>query len=114
MTMLCGFRTSIERGIPTEHNYHTWMVRDVVSRSAGVPAGAKSVARPNISSVPKPWQCRVHTSLYVKTAQPARLDALRLLAGEHGVMAVSVLGEDCVVVAHHATRVGEASMVDDR
>ncbi len=77
----------------------------------GPPAGAKSAARPNISSIPKPWQRRVHRSLYVKTPQPVLLDALRLLAGEHGVMAVSVPGEDRVVVAPHPNRVGESSMV---
>ncbi len=111
MTMFCGFRPSIERGIPTEHNIHIWLVVDVVSRSAGVPGGAKSVARPHISSIPKPWQCRVHRSLYVKTPQPVSLDALRFLAGEHGVMAVSVVGEDRVVVPPHPNRVGESSMV---
>ena len=101
MGRFCGIGTSTERSNPTEHNIQKRLVRAVVSRSLAVPTAAGTPVGCNNNPIPKPWQARVHRSLHVNTPQPLTLKARRIFAGQHGVVAVFVIGEDRVVEPLH-------------
>lgn len=102
MDRFCGIGTSTERSNLTEHNIQKGLVRAVVSRSLAVPTAAETPIGCNNNPIPKPWQAGVHRSLHVNTPQPLTLKPRRILAGQHGVVAVFVVGEDRVVEPLHA------------
>ena len=109
MIPFCGFGIGIERSTTTSHNIQQGIVRGVVSRSAGAPTTSESTPRGHNNSIPKPWHVRAPGQFHVNTPQPLKLQASRLLGREHGVVAVSVVGEDRVVAPQHASMIGQGS-----
>lgn len=98
MTLFCGFRLSIERGIPAQHNIHRRLVRDLVSRSAVPPATAETLLWGHISSTPKRWQAFTDGISDAQAAVAVALHPSRLFLGEQGIRHESVIPEHGVVV----------------
>ena len=84
------------------HNIHLGDAKPVPVRSYSTPAAGERPPRRVITTATESGKARVHRSLHVKTPQAACLELGGFLAGEHGVVAVPVLGEDRVVVAPHS------------
>ena len=92
--------SSIERGIPTKHNYYIGIVAPMVSRSVSPPAVSKRGIGPHISSTPKPWNQELGRVIGEHAAIPVTLHPRSLFRGQQGVGHESVSTEHGVVSTH--------------
>lgn len=94
--------TVIPKAAATQQNVQIEEPYGVPVRSYSTPAAGESPPRRVITTATESGKARVHRNLHVKTAQPSGLELCRFVAGQQGVVAVPVVGEDRVVVAPHS------------
>lgn len=93
MIGLHGIGIGTERGISSEHNNYTRIVRGLVSRSVSPPAMLEWGPVGHVSSTPKRWESFAGSVRHLETAEPVTLHVFDLGAGQQGVRHESVIAE---------------------